>query len=310
VRFFTGKAGMYKKSFTVLVMFWGIFTTENVALSQGEGDKYVQDSLKMLLSVQTVECDLRIETFVDGKEYTARGRYEEQALPRTTPHPFLRSMYRLEINFPMANDSEPNRMTLVCHPSEDRERNQIERYTFIEGDKSFSTIDLTKLEERLKAVNKETVFAQVSEVRNLGGLAGTMRQISRFYEFSAPTQENLQDEEAVPTWKLTGTIRGILHKELLARFGGLDKKGRYPADFPSDIEIWIGRHNDFPYKIRYLCRISEMSRRKELVLQESFYKVNLNGTPLPASRFAPLNPPEDVFSDPDDTDNFIKSLGL
>ena len=137
-----------------------------------------------------------------------------------------------------------------------------------------------------------------------------MRQISRFYEFSAPTQENLQDEEAIPTWKLTGTLRSIYHKELLKQFGGLDKKGQYPADFPSDIEVWLGRHNDFPYKIRYLRRISEKSSQRVLLFQESFYKVNVNGTPIPASKFAPLTPPEDVLSVQDNTEDFIKILGL
>jgi len=305
---------MFKKSFAIVALVWGILTTDHVAFAQGAGDKYVLDSLKTLLAARTIESDIRIETYVDGKAYAAWGRYEEQALPKATPGAFLRSMYQLDIYFsmtsPTANDSEPNRMTLVCHPSEDKDTNQIRCYTHVEGVKSFSTIDLAKLEGRLISANKEAVFAQVSEVRNLGGLAGMMRQISRFYEFVAPTQENLQDEEAVPTWKLTGTLRSIYHKQLLSQFGGLDKRGRYPVDFPSDVEVWIGRHNDFPYKIRYLRRISEASPPKEPLFQESFYKVNLNGTPISSSKFAPLTPPVDFFSIQDDTDRFIKSLGL
>ena len=268
----------------------------------------------MLLSARTIESDIRIETYVDGKEYTARGRYEEQSLSGVAPGTFLRSMYRLEIffsmNSPVASGSGPNIMTLVCHPSEDRDRNQIVRYTSIEGDQKFSTIDLAKLEERLKAANQEAVFAQVSEVRNLGGLAGMMRQIQRFYEFAAPTQENLQDEETVATLKLAGTLRSIYYKDMLKRFGGLNKKGQYPADFPSDIEVWLALHNDFPYKIRYLRRTSEKSSQKEPLFQETFYNVNVNGTPIPAARFAPLSPPENVFSVQDETEDFIKSLGL
>ena len=285
-----------------------------VARAQNEGDKCVLDSLKMLLAVRTIECDIWIETYVEGKEYIAKGHYAEQTLPKATPSSFLRSMYRLEIyfpNVPTANDSKANMMTLVCHPSEDQVKNQISRYTCIEGNQSFTTIDLAGLERRLKAAgNKEAVFAQISEVRNLGGLAGMMRQISRFYEFSAPTQENLQDEETVATLKLTGSLRSIYHTDLLKQFGGLDSKGQYPLDFPSDMEIWLGRHNDFPYKIRYLRRVSEKSSQKKPLFQESFYKVSVDGPPIPSSQFAPLTPPGNILSVQDETANVLKALGL
>ena len=292
-------------------------TVCSVAFAQGEGDKHVLDALNALLAANTIECEIRIETFVDGKRHAATGRYEEQALPQTAssqPAPFLRSMYRLEVslmNATTASSVERNRMILVCHPRTNDINGQIERYVHVEGVKVFSTIDLTRLEQRLRrASNMEAIFAQVSEVRNLGGLAGMMRQIRRFYEFSAPTFENLPDDETIPALKLTGQLRDDLHTDLLERFGGLDKRGRYPANFPSNVEIWIARHNDFPYEIRYLRRVSPTSERKEPLFQESFFNVQLNGAPIPASRFAPLTPPEGVFSVQDDTNRVIRDLGL
>ena len=281
------------------------------AVAQNEGDKHILDSLQMLLTARTIESDIRIETYVNGNKHTAEGSYAEQALPQAAPGTFLRSMYRREIIIRNSSphNSKPNRMTLVCHPSEERERNLITRYVCIESVESFGTVDLTRVEERRKAANRGMAFAVNSEVRNWGGLAGMMRQISRLYEFAAPTQENVQEEETVSTWKLTGTLKGIYHDELLEQFGGLAKKGQYPTDFPSDIEIWLGRHNDFPYKIRYLRRVSEKSSHKELLYQESFFKVNVNGVPIPATKFAPLTPPEDVPVQ-DETENFIQALGL
>ena len=304
---------IFRKTSVLLGTLFGIFAASEAALAQSGGDRHISDSLNMLLAVQTVECDIRIETIVNGKEYTARGRYEEQALPRPNLSSFFRSMYRLDINFsmnsPMFDNSEPNRMTLVCYSSEEGDQRLMERYTSIEGVKSFGMIDLTRLEGRLKEVNREMVFTQVSEVRNLGGLSGMMRQIQRFYEFSSPVKESLQDEEMIPALKLTGKLRNVHHKELLKKFGGLSQSGGYPADFPSDIEIWLGQHNDFPYKIRYLRRASEKSDQKNLLLQETFYKVVLNGASIHASRFSPLPPPDGVFPK-DETDNFIKELGL
>jgi len=307
---------MFKKSPIVLGTLLTTLAVCSTALAQGAGDRYVRDSLKTLLAVNTIECEIRIETFVDGRRYTARGRYEEQALPRMVPEqptPFLRSMYRLDVFFPpnpsMANNAGSNRMTLVCRPGTNGGGGLVEQRTSIEGVQSFSMVDLTRLEERLRETNMELFFNQVSEVRNLGGLAGMMRQISRFYEFSLFTQENLQDEEAIPALKLTGQLRSVFYRELLPRFGGLDKRGHYPEDFPSDIELWLGRHNDFPYKVRYLRRVSEGAERKELLLQETFFNVIVNGTPIPASRFDPLTPPENIIG-VDVTDRFIGELGL
>ena len=302
------------KKFPYYVLLLVILSTGGNVVAQGDGDRYVQASLKRLLSWRTIECDLRMETMVSGKEYAARGHYNEQALLQASPDSFFRSQYRLEILFsmnpPTTADSEPNRLTLVCYASEDGEVHQIDRCTIIEGEKEFSIIDLKRLEQRLKETNREVFFQHVSEVRNLGGLAGMMRQIHRFYEFSKLEQEELHDEEKVSALKLTGTLRSIPRKELLTRFGGLGKKGEYPSGFPSDIELWLGRHNDFPYKVRYLRRSSEKSESTELLFQESFYRVVLNGPPIPNSRFAPLTIPEGIFREKDDTDNFIKALGL
>ena len=294
-------------------MVLGILTVGNLALARGEGDRFVLGSLRALLTLRTIECDIRIETFVDGKRYTAHGRYEEQVLPHATSETFLRSMYRLVINFlphsPTASDSEPNRMILVCRASEDGSIHQLERYISIEGNQSFSMIDLKRLETRLKEAQRQLFFTQASEVRNLGGLAGKMRQISRFYEFSLPTQGDLQDGEGViPVLKLTGTLRGVYRRELLEQFGGLNRRGNYPRDFPSDIEIWLGQHDDFPYKIRYLRRVSENSEQKQPLYQELFHHVKLNGTPLPAATFDPLSREGAVMSD--ETDNFLWTLGL
>ena len=299
-------------------------TAGNAALAQGEGDRFVQDSLNSLRTLRSVECDIRLETFVDGREYAARGHYAEQVLPQAARDTFLRSVYRLDINFsmgsPTANAAGPNQLTLVCHASEDGAVYLIEQYTSIEGVKLFSTVDLKRLESRLRTAKGDVFLshAHASEVRNLGGLAGKMRQISQFYKFSLPIQEdlpvpvrdNFQGEETVPTLKLTGTLQSVHHQNLLARFGGLNEREHYPAEFPSDIEIWIGQLDDFPYKIRYLRRTSENSHQKTLLFQETYFNVVLNKQPIPSVRFARLTIPEDVFRVSDETDQVIRALGL
>jgi len=311
--------GMAVYSIAVLAF----LTAGNAVFAQGEGDQFVRNSLNSLLTLRNVECDIRLETFVEGREYAARGRYAEQVLPQAARQTFLRSVYRLDINFsmgspPAAHAAGPNQLTLVCHASEDGGVHLIEQYTSIEGVKVFSTVDLKRLENRLRTSQRDVFFSQASEVRNLGGLAGKMRQISRFYEFSLPVQENLpvptrdnlQKEETVPTLKLTGALRGAYQNDLLARFGGLDQRGHYPAEFPSDIEIWLGQLDDFPYKIRYLRRTSENSDQRTLLFQETYFNVVLNEQTIPSARFARLTIPEDIFRVSDETDHVLWTLGL
>ncbi|MDR3232501.1 MAG: hypothetical protein LBT46_02325 [Planctomycetaceae bacterium] len=309
---------------SVCAVLLGIFSCEAAAQT---GEQYVHNTLDMLLRVKTLETDIRLETHVDGKEYTAAGRYEEQALqqaPETaaakkgtqSPRIFFRSQYRLEVNFAMNSQpdakSDVNRMTLVCHiDPNDKEKSVIEKYTSIEGTKQYSSVNIAKLEERLKSANQEMVFAQISEVRNLGGLAAMIRQISRFYEFSEQVvQENLTGSETIPAVKLAGTLKSVYYKELLQQCGGLDKKGRHPADFPSDVDVWLGRHNNFPYQIRYSNRPLPNSKTKTRLLQETYNHVIINGEMIPDVKFERLKVPDDVFSMQDDTDNFLRSLGL
>ncbi|GHT14847.1 hypothetical protein FACS1894170_12160 [Planctomycetales bacterium] len=279
----------------------------------------MQNTLDVLLRTKTIEADIRLETTVDGKQYSATGRYEEQVLTnpvKNTIPPFLRSQYRLEVNFSMNSQQEStsdvNRMTLICHiDKNDKDNCVIEKFTSVEGVKRFSSINIAKLEERLKAANQENVFVQIGEVRNLGGIAAMVRQIKRYYDFSPEvTMENLTGSETIPTVKLSGTLKNAYYKELLEHFGGLDKKGLHPSDFPTDVNIWIGRHNDFPYQVCYFNRQSPQSNVKKPLLQETYQHVLMNGDPIPDLKFERLKVSDEVFTLKDDTDSFLRSLGL
>jgi hypothetical protein len=288
--------------------------TENTISS----DFILQQSISSALLQRTIESDMRISVFVDGIEYAARGRYEEQVAPNVKPGNFLRSMYRLDVNFlsdtPAAPGSEPNRMTIVCHLSNDLEKNQIWQYTSVEGKKSLNIIKVSTLEAAIQHSQKTAVFGTLSGVKNLGGLSAQMKQLASFYEFTAsPTAETIEGENPVKVWKLTGTVKKELFKTLIERFGGVEKKGAYPSDFPSDIELWIGQTDFFPYKIQYLNRPKENSEKRTVLYRASYYNVMLNGKEIPASQFAMLEKgeyPEGVFNFTDITQQVIRSLGL
>ncbi len=276
----------------------------------------LDQSIAAIQSHQTIECNLRMSVWVDGIEYASRGRYEEQAVSAGTPNNFLRSMYRLDINdisdVSLTPGTDPNRMTVVCHVAANRENSQIWQYKSVEGQKSLRFIRTNPLETAIRNSKKRTDLSCIAEVENLGGLAGTLKQIARLYEFTA---EPVEDQEAdMSVWKWTGTLRKERYDVLLKQFGGLGKKNALPSDFPSDIEVHIGQGDAFPYKITFLNRPYEDSKKRTPLSETTYFDVILNGEPIPAGNFPPFSEngrrPEGLFNFQDDTNLTIRALGL
>lgn len=258
---------------------------------------------------------MRLDVVVDGIEFSARGRYVEQTLPRPVSE-YQRSMFRQDLNFlmdmPTAPGSEPNRMMIVCHASADYEKGRIWRYRSVEGNKSIDFIRLAALEDAVKRSKKTVVHKTAGETWNLGGLVGMLKQIDRFYEMNEAVLENEPSENG-PVWKITGTLRKSYFDAFSKRLGGVDKKGRNPADLPSDIEIHLGRQDLFPYKIRYLNRASESSSSLKMLSEITYFDVLLNGEEIPEFHFMTFDRgemSEGVFDFQDATTAFIRSLGL
>lgn len=280
----------------------------------------LNSSTEKLLQLRTIEANIRMETTVDGVEFAARGRYEEQAIRRPELSDFNRCQYRLELYFLMDSaltpGATPNRMTMVCHiaDSTNRTEDEVWRYITVEGRKTIGYVKLAELEKAVQnalAAGKPVPCKTINEAWNLGGLAATLRQLERFYDFNASAVSATLD--GVALWKLTGSLKEGRLEGLLEKHGGVDKKGRYPDDLPSDIEIYLGQKDGFPYRIAYLNRPSETSTKRTVLSQTSYYDVILNGNAIPATRFPPLKQvelQEAIYNTENQTQTIIKSLGL
>ncbi len=288
------------------------------ACSENFAQTMLDQSISAVKSHKTIECNIRMTVWVDGVEFASRGRYEEQAILAGTPGNFLRSMYRLDINsisdVALAPGTDPNRMTLVCHVAENRDNSQIWQYKSVENKKELHIIRTVPLETAIRNSKKRKDLSSIAEVENLGGLAATLRQIAKIYEFSEPVESDWAGTPDRSLWKVSGTVRKERHEELLKLFGGADKKGKLPSDFPSDIELHVGQKDFFPYKIIYLNRPAENSKTRTPLSETAYYDVILNGEPIPAGNFALFSEngerPEGVFNFQDDTNLVIRSLGL
>ncbi len=269
--------------------------------------------------LQSIEAGIRMDVAVLGKEYSVRGKYEEQRLQNPPPGDFQRSMYRLDLNFVMDSPSlpgtEPNRLTIVCHPTSDRDSGRLWQYVSIEGDKTVKYFKLAALEDAVRRSNKQALLGSVGEIKNLGGLLGTLKQIARFYEFTeSPKETVMEGGSSLSVWKLVGTLRPEYWDKMVKVFGGLEPKTQnFPGQMPTDIEIFIGRDNAFPYKIEYQNRLQKESTTRTLLTRIVYFDVSCNGEPIPEFKFSAFDKgesPEGVFQTTDETARLIRSLGL
>lgn len=288
------------------------------AYSQQNGKNLFSNAIAKTLSRNTIECKIRLDIVVDGVEFSARGNYEEQVVSGGRSGDFQRTMFRQDLNFQMDTPSvpgtEPNRMTSVCHASLDRQRGRVWQYRSIEGEKTLRYIRLAVVEDAVRRSRKSDLFKTAGEVWNFGGIVGSMRQIEQFYEMDGPVEETeFTAGEKMSGWKISGSLKKSHFDRMLDAMGGLGKKGKYPSDLPSDIEIYVGKNDLFPYKIRYLNRNSEESSPGRSLMEITYFDVLLDGDPILEYRFATFDKgelPEGVFRMEDITTSFIQNLRL
>ncbi|MDR0391320.1 MAG: hypothetical protein LBH59_05405 [Planctomycetaceae bacterium] len=288
-----------------------------------------------------VECNMRISTFVDGSEFAADGKYEEQAVnsvgleenknreiagaiaPKNQLSEFQRTMFRQELNFTVDKlQTEPDRIILVCYPDKNDSKNgNIWQFRSINGIKTLNQINIDVVEAAIKRsrnINNGVVgadsrmFTQVGMLCNVGGIAGVLGQIDRFYEFGElPKVETINNAK---TLKLAGTMRRAYLDILLKKHGAsdTDKNNRYPSNLPCDIEVYIGINDSFPHKIRYLNRKTEKAKPNNLLSEINYNNIIINGDPIPEHHFSTFQNevPAGVSKIDSSTEQYIKSLGL
>ncbi|MDR2642036.1 MAG: hypothetical protein LBC74_04505 [Planctomycetaceae bacterium] len=303
------------------------------------GAVVLKNSIDTISQFVRVECNMRMSTFVDGLEFTANGKYEEQvvnasefdknkiggntdnSIPKSQLSEFQRTMYRQELYFTMETmpvQTEPNRIILVCYPNKNNSKNgNIWKFKSVNGIKTLHQINIDAVEAAIKKSRREKIgtpetkmFMQVSMLWNVGGMTGVLGQIDRFYEFAElPKVETIDN---IKTFKLAGSMRKAYFDILLKKHGDLEKNNRYPSNLPCDIEVYIGVNDSFPYKIRYLNRKTENAKPNNLLVEINYNNIIINGDPIPEHRFSTFQNevPAGVSKIDSSTEQYIKSLGL
>lgn len=321
------KNGPALKNVLVLLLFVSVFVLsggsaigqnkENIQKQQN-GIDILLESIRKFSTWQTIQCEIRLSTFVDGVEFPAKGKYEEQKI-QTAEGIFQNAFFRQDISFPMdmplSPGAEANRMAIVCYCPEDRQNGRVWMYKSIEGQKTLDFVRLSTLEDSIRQAQLQAYYPDVATMRKLGALAGTLREIEYLYDFSGKAvKDQLETDKKKSVWRIRGILRTEHLKKLLTQMGldqteGQGGKGTYPVNLPTDIEVCIGQADFFPYRIRYLNRNSEKSQPEEILTEIVYFNVNLNGEAIPEYRFETFKQ-DRVFSFRDISAEFLTGLGL
>ncbi len=272
----------------------------------------LRQAIRKTESWTTIESKIRQKLSLFDKQLFGSGIYIEQLSPLSIHSDFDRTQFRLELRIQPPSDSlgqeEPNTLISVC------DRRYVWKYTSMTGEKpSLERIDVERLKKAIALGGQAEKYRRIQGIPATGGLAGTLRQLENFYVFDLPPEEPMLGGQ-IAAWRLKGRLRSDQKKRMTERLHqnsespNETKKKPRPEQIATDIVIFLGKDDLFPYRLEYYRRVSEKQELGEPFLTMEIFEVRLDGEGIPSSIFHYL-PGENIHPH-NLTDEFIEKLKL
>jgi len=305
---------IFRKLLTCCVLTWSLLpvawadevptsttTPDSTAVSAppvAAGDELVAKALSALEQQPSVVAKLRERIDLFGEQLIGSGTYIQG--------PADEHLFRLELRLQGASQG-----TTLQHVSN--------------GTTLWIFRELDGKDGRVSKVNLATVLAALDRAGQggatgltglgLGGLPKLLAGLARDLQFDAPEQSSLG---SLPVLVLKGTWRPARLRALLPEQHEALDRGEAPdirklaPHVPEQVTLTLGRDDLFPYRVEFLRReppgilSREPGDLQAIVLLEVF-DVKF-GAPIERAKFTYQPDPEQVV--PDDTDHYLRSLGL
>lgn len=261
-------------------------------------------SAATMLIHNVIQTNVRVEVQAAGETETlvAQGKYIEQKNNDTSSTMVGQPMFRLDLKFPPVSTAivgaEANEMTIVCNAR------SVSHYTAIEGEKRLERIVVKDLDQAIRESKTISLPYSISGIGGLGGLAGMVKKLPAYYDFPEPPQAFvLEGKEPLAIWKLSGKLKAEWQKNL-------QQAQNQPQQIPTEIEIFLGRDDLFPYRIHY-SSLSGAKSPSVPVAKIVFSDILFGGEVAPLFRFETFERdlPQGVVLE-DVTENYLRSLGI
>jgi hypothetical protein len=146
------------------------------------------------------------------------------------------------------------------------------------------------------------------EFTSLGGLEGTLIQMTKFYDFDSATVENeTLGSENLAVWKVSAKLKPDRLKAMIDSYGGDKALAKHGGEhIPAAVCIYFGKEDFFPYRICYYSGIKEYPFNDPPSIDLEYRDVSINGNDIHTSRFQ-YNGAENVFVN-DVTEDYVKRI--
>jgi len=264
------------------------------------GQALLEHAILRLESRRSVSAKIRHSVDLFGQKPVGSGLYLERRSPREL-------QFRLEIRIQLGDD--PSSLLHVC------DGRYLWMYRKLGDSESLSRIDVARVQRALEESGDMGRMASIGQWPGLGGLPRLLRGLYAAFEFTSVEETRLAAQ--LPVWKLRGEWRKEKLARLLPEHKDAVKKGKLvnlsqlPEHLPDHVLVFLGRTDEFPYRIEYRRRKARpgkgegISEDRSLVVMELF-EVDLNA-PIHPTRF--LYAPGDLEY-ADETRRFLEEQGL
>ncbi|MDR3109968.1 MAG: hypothetical protein LBU65_09845 [Planctomycetaceae bacterium] len=304
---------MKKTTVFIIVLLLMITSIKSFAQNReaaNESVPIISATMSKLRSHESLKANIRMDITLDGEEYATQGKYVEEEATITSGDDLSRSRFRLDLNFPLSSSESLgkglNKMTVIC------DKEIVWQYISIENNTWLNKIDINKVLDAIKKSPKKSKFSTVGGITGLGGLGGLVRSIRDNYVFTnEPVDFLLKGKTPLKVWKISGTMQPDLRGRLETELGKTKEQTIFPSHLPTDVEIYVGQDDDFPYRVHYYNTPDpNHPQTRTSITQLVFFDVLINDGTIPSYLFKSSFDQNNTSGQNDITDDFIKSLGL
>ena len=268
--------------------------------SQHSGTVVMESAIKKFQTIKTIYTKVRLKYRFFGEGYTGGGDYYEKRLPMPQEPAVSSNLFSLFLkvqadSFSSSKNSSST-LRIVANGSE------FSKFTDIEGERRLEIVNLVKLQDILVRSQKENGSLNQFQldglgITSLGGLEGTLIQMTKYYDFdSATVESSFLGSENLAVWKVSAKLKPDRLKAMIASYGGDKAVATYGGEhIPTAVCLHFGKEDLFPYQICYFNSVKENPFSDPPSIELEYRNVSINGSDIIATSIFKYDGPENVF---------------
>jgi len=263
--------------------------SEKKTTSRYSGTEVIESAIKKFQTIKMISSKVILKCHFFGEGYGGSGFYHEKRLPTVQEPVVSPNLFSLVLSFQADSRLENSSSTLRIVAT----GTDFWKYTEIEGERRLEQVELVKLQEILARSQKGKESLNklqpggLGELISLGGLEGTLIQMTKYYDFDSASVENVfLNSENRAVWKVSAKLKPDKLKAMIESYGGEKAVAVHGGGhIPAAVCLYFGKEDLFPYQIRYYAGMKENPFSDPPSIDLEYRDVMINGNDIATSTF-------------------------